>query len=247
MERKVSKTELYKSNQNQNELSNLVNEYAPLVKRIAEQIKWKTPNGIELDDLIQSGIIGLLEAKSNYMSQYEASFKTYATIKIKYAIYESLRKHTGITRELSQSIKHITKTISQIEQQDGARATTKKITQKLGITHIEYARVSEEMSALNAVSFEDIPEEQFSDENLQNPLMFAAKVEVRSMLKSVLNELPKREQLILALYYNEFLGFKEIGKILDLTEARVSQLHAQLLQKLKLRLRAVHSNTIEHF
>lgn len=245
MERKVTGAQLYQSNQRQVELSNLVDEYAPLIKRMAEQIKWKLPHGIELDDLIQSGIIGLFEAHEKFLIEYKASFKTYATIKIKYAIFESIRKHTGITRELSQSIKKISSAINELEQQESSQSTTKMLTEKLGISHTQYARISEEINIINASSFEELSEEQRSEQALQNPLFFTANEQIRSQLKSTINNLPKRDQLILSLYYNEFLGFKEIGNIVQLTEARVSQIHSELLTKLKERLRHLSTDYAE--
>lgn len=245
VEKKVSGAQLYQSNHVQEEIKSLVSEYAPLVKRIAEQIKWKIPEGIELDDLIQSGIIGLLEAKSQYDAQHQTSFKTYATIKVRFAIYEAIRKHTGITRELSQNIKQILKTTHQLEQSENKYPSVANLTQKLGVTHQEYAAVTEEMNVLNASSFEELTEEQVPIQQQSNPFLCTASEEVRTQLRAGIQELTYREQLILSLYYNQFLGFREIAVILQLTEARISQIHAQLLIKLKSKLD--HLTTIQDF
>lgn len=238
MESEVIGAYQYQSNQNQDELHDLVCHYAPLVKRIAEQIKWNIPQGIELDDLIQSGLIGLLEAKNTYAPEHQTAFKTYATLKIRYAIFETLRKHTGITRELSQSIKQIsaaTETLHRAQEE----ITTQKVTELLGLSHHEYACITESISMLKAKSLDGSMDDECIQANTNDPFFNTASDQIRSILKEVLQDLPRREQLILALYYNEFLSFKEIGGLIDLTEARVSQLHAQLLSKLKTRLQHV--------
>lgn len=225
---------LYQSNQNQDSLNDLVAQYAPLVKRLADQIKWRIPEGIEVDDLIQSGVIGLLEAKDKYNPDREASFKTYATLKIRYAMYEALRKHTGITRELSQAMKQIATAVGQLQQKDDD--STAKLTETLGISHQEYARVNEEINLLHARSFDELTDDELLPQSENDPFLRLADDQIKRQLKEVLLSLPQREQLVLALYYNEFLSFKEIGQILELTEARVSQIHSGLLRKLKSRL-----------
>lgn len=244
-ERKVTGTQPYQSNQNQEDLSSLVSEYASLVKRIAEQIKRTIPQGLELDDLIQSGVIGLLEANYSYNTTHDASFKTYATMKIRYAIYESLRKHTGITREISQLIKQIEFSIVEIERKN-VRVTSLGVAETLGVSPEKYARITEEINAFKTISMEDLPgDQECSGPQSQNPIFHIAQDKRRVTVLEVLNNLPRRDQLILSLYYQEFLSFKEIGQILELSEARISQIHAQLLIKLKSRLSEIEDSIFE--
>ncbi|KGP63718.1 hypothetical protein EP47_04970 [Legionella norrlandica] len=225
----------YQSNQRQDNLTVLIEEYGPLVKRIAQQIKWKVPESIELDDLIQSGIIGLIEANNGFSLDHQATFKTYATLKIRYAIYEALRKHSGITRELSQSIKQVANALDNLHREN-QKPTTELVSQKLGMTFHEYSCFNEEINLLKAKSLEDATESEISQDNDDNPIVDVMKSEVKEILKKIVLGLSNREQILLALYYNELLSFKEIGQVLNITEARVSQIHTQLLSKLKAHL-----------
>ncbi len=229
----MTSAQMYQSNQHQDELTKLVCDYGPLVNRIAEQIKYKCPPGIELDDLIQCGIIGLLQAKNEYSPERGASFKTYATMKIRYAIYEGLRAHSGITRDIGQYMKKISTAIDCIEKAN-QMVSHLGIRENLGLTQTQYSRMNAEIKAHKALSMEDVNgEADLVEETLENPYTATLFSELKSKIKNAIKTQPKREQLILALYYNEFLSFKEIAGILQLTEARVSQIHHQLLNKLK--------------
>lgn len=234
-EKKVLEVMQYKFSQKQNELTALIEEYAPLVKRAAQHIKWKIPDSIALDDLIQSGVIGLIEAHNSFSLAHHTSFKTYATLKIRYAIYEALRQHTGITRELSQSIKQVANALDSL-QKENKQPTALQISGKLGISTHEYACVNEEINLLRAKSLEATVESEYAQETENNPFLNTMHAETKKILNQVIFSLEAREQILLALYYNELLSFKEIGRILDLTEARVSQIHSQLLAKLKAHL-----------
>lgn len=232
---------MYRSNhyQTEDDMSMLVAQYAPLVQRIAKKVASRCPSSVELDDLIQSGVIGLIQAKHSYNEQAGSSFKTYASMKIQYAVYEDVRKHSGITREISQYIKKIAAAISQIEQRAEV-ANHQTIVETLGVTEQQYQSMNDAIKAHKTLSFEDMPMTPFADETQEDsPFQWAVKAEISEKLREVTALLPKREQLILALYYNEFLNFKEIAEILDLTEARVSQIHNALIKKLKLRMASI--------
>ncbi|QDP73467.1 FliA/WhiG family RNA polymerase sigma factor [Legionella israelensis] len=232
----MSGTQMYQSNQQTDDLSGLVSQYAPLVKRIAEKIKYKCPPSIELDDLMQHGIIGLLQAYNDFNPSKGASFSTYASIKIRYAIYEGLRQSTGITREISQNIKKINAIIEQMDQ-DNQPLKHQKIAETLGISSEQYSIMRNEIAAHKMLSMEEIYENQITVESSQGkPYDETLTTEISEQIKALLSTLPKREQIILALYYNELLTFKEIADILHLTEARVSQIHRQLRTKLKARI-----------
>lgn len=232
-ERKLTHAQIYQSNQNQVELDSLICEYAPLVDRIATQIKHKCPPGIDLDDLIQSGIIGLLQARNDYTPDKGASFKTYASMKIRYAVYEGLRTHSGITRDVSQYLKKISAAINSIEKTNDSVSHT-NIMNNLGVSQQQYTRMCSEIKAHKTVSLEGLDNENaLTVDGEDGPFSSTLRSELQLNVKNAIQELPKREQLILMLYYNEFLSFKEIAQILQLTEARVSQLHHQLLNKLK--------------
>jgi len=240
-EKKVTNIQFYQSNQQQDELTDLITEYAPLVKRIAEQIKHKCPPSVDLDDLIQSGIIGLLQAHQNYLEDKGASFKTYASLKIRYAVYEGLRNSSGVTRDIAQYTKQINATVNKIEQSDNSPLHG-IIAEHMGVSQKQYQKMTEEISAQKTISYDALNEEiESTSADSKNPFNNAANEELTTNMKSMLKALPKREQIILSLYYNDFLNFKEIGEILQLTEARVSQIHHQLLEKLKTRFKEMYT------
>lgn len=219
------------------DLAGFVQKHATLIHKMAWHIKNRLPVHIELDDLIQSGLIGLLEARNTFSEAGGASFNTYASLKIRCAIYEFVRKNSGITRDISQNIKKISSSISRIENSDEALLSDQSIADEMGVSLKKYADMTREISAYKAISMQEL--DVFEDvvcENTLNPLQTLEAESDKAMIKSVLKELPKREQIILALYYNNQLNFKEIADIMDLTEARISQIHTALLSKLKRKL-----------
>lgn len=225
----------YQSMKQHHELTTCVSQYTGLVKRIALHIKKMLPYRFELDDIIQAGFLGLLEAKASYNEHFGAAFQTYAAIKIRYAIYESLRKDSGVTREISQKLKRISQAIGQLENKQIVTATS--VADVLGITTEQYHRDLTSINAVKTVPLDDLTHEiPSADDSLSNPVLETARLQIKSMIKKLIEELPKKEQLVLALYYNECLGFREIGEILALSEARISQIHAQLMKKLRLKL-----------
>lgn len=225
----------YKHVEKTDELSGFVITYGPMIKRIANNIKCRLPDNIELDDLIQSGLLGLLEARNSFSVSGGASFETWASIKIRGAIIDQLRKNTGITRDISQNIKHISSARSAMENtEDPILISSKSIADKMGITEKRYSHIMDEINAFHSISIHDVETiEEIACTKSVNPFDSLESEDIRLSVKTVIGSLPKREQQILALYYNEQLNFKEIGSIMDLTEARISQLHALSLAKIK--------------
>ncbi len=227
--------ECYQQMTHDADLTRLVMTHSPLIKRIAHHIKCKLPPHIELDDLIQAGLIGLLEAQKKFDADKGASFETYASIKIRAAIVDDLRVNTGITRQISENIKKVAVARTKLENSERhAMISSQSIADEMGISFDKYSDIMSEINAYKSISlsegtvFDDIPHDE-----LQNPSIQIEKENIRSSIKTVISGLPKREQQILALYYNEQLNFKEIADILDLTEARISQLHTLALEKVK--------------
>lgn len=225
----------YKNIENNGDLSGFVTGYSGLIKKIVNHIKCKLPANIERDDLIQAGIIGLLEAKNKFSTESGASFETYATIKIRGAIIDELRKNTGITRDISQNIKTISLARSQIENTDKSNMlSSKAIADKMGITEKKYTHMMNEINAYHSMSMNDFEAiEEVPCTRSINPIDAIEYADTHDAVKALLKTLPKREQQILALYYNEQLNFKEIADMFDLTEARISQLHAISLAKIR--------------
>ena len=229
----VQGLDCYKNIEKNDDLSGFITGYSPLIKKIVNHIKCKLPANIERDDLIQAGIIGLLEAKNKFSAEGGASFETYATIKIRGAIIDELRKNTGITRDISQNIKTISLARSQIENTDTSNMlSSKTIAEKMGVTEKKYTYMMNEINAYHSMSMNDFEAiEEVPCTRSVNPIDSIEYADTQAAIKALLTTLPKREQQILALYYNEQLNFKEIADIFDLTEARISQLHAISLAK----------------
>ncbi|WP_165474808.1 RNA polymerase sigma factor FliA [Legionella nagasakiensis] len=223
----------------QTDMTDFVSQHAILIKKIALHIKATLPPHIELDDLLQSGLIGLLEAKANFSPEKGASFTTYAAIKIRGAIIDELRKNSGITRDIGQNMKRIAEAITKIEnsmQHNHPIISAKMIAEEMGISLEKYEQMEAEINTYKSIStpdtelIEELPSTDFID-----PSTLVENDDIRKLVKKMILMLPQREQIILALYYNEQLNFKEIASVLNLTEARISQLHQQCLIKIKKR------------
>ena len=229
--------ECYKQMAEHVDLTSLVIKHSPLIKKIANHIRCRLPPHIELDDLMQAGLIGLIEAQKKFDAEKGASFETYAAIKIRAAIIDELRVNTGITRQISDNIKKISLAKATLEskyQNDKKMISAGSIAEEMGITFGKYSSMVAEIDAYKSMSLGDITTvDDMSFDERQNPPILAEKDEIRGAIKTVLAGLPKREQQILALYYNEQLSFKEIADILNLTEARISQLHLLSLANIK--------------
>lgn len=230
--------ELYEQNSNETSLDKFVNEHRGLVKKIALYIKRKLPSHIELEDLLQSGFIGLLEAQKNYRSDMGASFETFASIRIRGAIIDSLRKNSWNTREVNRNIRKLGEAITRIEQRNQQHASTEEIAAELGISLEDHLKICQQISISNVLSLDviDSDNELFGNDEA-DPEDITEKEDIKQKIKEVLEKLPEREQMVLSLYYMEEFTFKQIGEILDLTEARICQLHSQAISRIKTKLR----------
>lgn len=216
------------------ELEQFVLEHRHIVKKIALFIKRKLPSFIEFDDLLQSGLIGLLEAKQHYKPGTGASFETYASIRIRGAIIDSLRKDSWMSRDTLKNMKKMSDAISKIEQRDQKQATTEKIAEELGISIEEHFKLCHEINMSHILSLNVVDENDSmlgSDQN--DPQTINQNEGMKERLKDILAELPEKEKLVLSLYYVEELTLKQIGEVLELTEARVCQLHSQAIARVR--------------
>ena len=226
--------ECYEHISHHDDLTGFVQEHASLINKLAWHIKGRLPQHIELDDLIQSGLIGLLEAKKSFSEKEGASFTTYASLKIRCAIYEFVRKNSGITRDISQNIKKISAAVSRLENRQDTTISNKEIADEMGVSQKKYADITSEITAYKLVSTYEVASiDNIACDNYVNPLFLIEADNEKSLIQSMVQDLPKRDQLILALYYNEQLNFKKIAEIIGLTEARISQIHSTVLSKLK--------------
>lgn len=219
-------------------LEQFVLEHRELVKKIALHIKRRLPSHIELEDLLQSGFVGLLEARKNYKTGMGTTFETFASIRIRGAIIDALRKNSWGTRETMHHMRRMGEAISRIEQRGQKQPTAEEIAAELGISLEEHTEICQLISISNVISLDGVDIENLSpSEDSENPSEITQSAELQGSIKAILTTLPEREQLVLSLYYIEEFTFKQIGEILNLTEARICQLHSQAISKIKTRMR----------
>lgn len=214
--------------------------YAPLVRRVALHLQARLPPSVELADLIQAGMIGLLDALRHFDGSKGASFETYAGIRIRGAMLDELRMGDWAPRSVHRRAREIAAVIREIEQKSGREAEETEIAQALGIPLSELRRQMADASQCQLLSLD----EPFEDGDPRHEVPDAAPtpeqaLETRDFARSLagaIHELPERERLVLGLYYDEQLNLKEIGAVIGVSESRVCQLHGQALLRLKARL-----------
>lgn len=219
-------------------LDQFVNDHKTLVKKIALYIKRRLPSHVGLDDLMQSGFVGLLEAHKNYKDDMGASFETYAGVRIRGAIIDALRKNSWGTRESSKNMRRISEAITKIEQRGQKHPSTEDIIAELGISLDEHAEMCKHIIVSNVISLDLVDQDNslLGDAAL-DPQVINQQEDLKQFIKDILIELPQREQLVLSLYYLDEFTFKQIGEILDLTEARICQLHSQAIARVQAKIR----------
>lgn len=218
-------------------LEQFVLKHLPLVKKIALYMKRRLPSHIELEDLLQSGLVGLLEARRNFKTDMGATFETYASIRIRGAIVDALRKNSWVNRDVIRKMKLISNAIANIEQREKRHANTEEIIQELNITAEDYFKISQEINMWQVTNLEVVEHSHPEADGEDNPEEITQRDMLKQHLKGVLKELPEREQLVLSLYYVDELTFKEIGEVLELTEARICQLHGQAVARVRAKMK----------
>jgi len=213
----------------------LVREYLPLVKKIGLHLTARLPDSIELDDLLQVGVIGLIQAGATYDASRGASFATYAGIRIKGAMLDEVRRTDWLPRSLQQNLKRIGETITQLEARYGRSATDSEVASELGITVEEYHEQSRELSYCRLSSLDDSPVDVQSEE--PDPLSRLEEGDLRHRLINAMKSLPEREAMMMSLYYVDELNLKEIGEVMGVSESRVSQIHGQAMARLRSRVK----------
>jgi RNA polymerase sigma factor for flagellar operon FliA len=221
-----------------------VEDYAPLVKRIAQHMMVRMPASVQLDDLIQAGMIGLIEASVKYDASQGASFETYAGIRIRGSIIDEMRRGDWVPRSVHRNSRRINQAMMEVENREGRDATNQEIADALDVPLDDYHVMSQDAMSGRLFSIEEsfTEEEPYSQDTAElSPAFTAPHLQVqkdnlrRSIAENIKN-LPEREQLVLSLYYDEELNLKEIGQILGVSESRVSQIHSQAALKLRSRL-----------
>ena len=210
----------------------LVRAHLPLVKRIAQQLLVRLPEHIEMDDLIQVGLIGLLKASDDHQADSGAQFSTYAAIRIRGAMLDELRSRDWLPRSVQRDLGRVAAAIERAEQRVGRPATDQEIADQLEMDLDSYQQLSGELACARIGQLEelDVPTEV---DATTNTVFDSAR---REAVVEAIGRLPEKEGMMLSLYYTEVLNLKEIGMVLNVSESRVSQIHGQAVARLRSKL-----------
>ncbi len=216
----------------------LVTENLELVKRIAHHLAARLPSSVDINDLTQSGMVGLLEAAGNFDATRGASFETYAGIRIRGAMLDDIRKHDWTPRSVHHKYRQVGEAISAIEAETGRAATAEEIARRLDISLSEYHKILADSAGSRLFSFEETLEEptlhrKAPSANSPGPDELVYDDQFREQLAASIDQLPERERLVLSLYYERELNLKEIGAVLDVSESRICQIHGQAVIRLR--------------
>ncbi len=222
------------------EQADLLDEYLPLVRRQALSMQVRLPASIELDDLIQAGTVGLLEAMGRFDSSQGASFATFASQRIRGAMLDELRSRDWLPRSVRRNARAVDEAVRRLEQDLGRPAEEHEIAAELDMALEEYRQLLSDTNSGHLLPFEALMAEGIEpgieDASIDTPYRNLIDEEKRRQLVDGIEALPEREKLLMALYYQEELNLKEIGVVLGVTESRVCQLHSQAVSRLRARL-----------
>lgn len=221
----------------------IILEYAPLVKLVAGRLSMYLGYNVEYEDLVSYGVFGLIDAIDKYDSMKAVKFETYASLRIRGAILDQIRKMDWIPRTIRQKQKKIDIAMKEIETTKGRAATDEEIAQSLGISEDEYTSWQSQMKITGVVSLNEfmesgceVPAQQNEQRRFDSPEEVVEKEELKKVLSQALELLTEKEKKVILLYYYEDLTLKEISNVLEVSESRISQLHTRALQKLKTKM-----------
>jgi RNA polymerase sigma factor for flagellar operon FliA len=221
--------------------SDQIIRHASLVKRIAYHLLNRLPPSVQVDDLIQAGMIGLLEAASNFNSEMGASFETFAGIRIRGSMIDEIRRSDWTPRSVHRKFRSVTEAIRKIENETGDDARDSDVAMLLGMSLSEYHQILIDSSAARINSIDAMEDDNQDASGVpcsaeHTPDDALVEGEYQSQLAESIRQLPEKEQMVMSLYYDNELNFREIGGILDVTESRICQLHGQALLRIKSRM-----------
>ena len=221
----------------------LIQRFAPLVKRIAYHLMARLPSSVQVDDLIQNGMMGLLDAINRFEAGMGAQFETYVAQRVRGAMLDGLRENDWLPRSLRRDFRRIEVAISQLEQEYGRTPSESELAETLGMALAEYQKMLQDARGHQLISFEDMIDdgnEDFLERHLSDdsnePSRILEDESLRKSLVQGIELLPEREKLMMALYYEQDLNLREIGEVMGVTESRVCQLHSQAVARLRARI-----------
>lgn len=236
---------MYTASQKQN-ANELVMHHATLVKRIAYHLMSRLPPSVLADDLIQAGMIGLLEAARNYDSERGASFETYAGIRIRGSMLDEIRRTDWTPRSVHRKAREVANAVREIENAEGRDARDHEVAEFMGLELKDYHKILQDAAGARVFSFEDpngFSENTKADNPNNEPLNSLQNDGFKHALKESIKGLPERERMVMTLYYDDERNLREIGDMLGVSESRVCQIHGQAMIRLRSRMGEwVHDN-----
>lgn len=221
-----------------------VAKFAPLVKRIAHHMAAKLPPSVQLDDLIQAGLIGLLDALNRYDEMQGAQFETYASQRIRGAMLDELRQNDWLPRSVRKNMRRIETAINVLQQRLKRQPGEQELADEIGVPLAEFQQMLQDARGYQLLyyeDFQDADDEAFLERHVADkrpgPLEAMHDEGFRATLVEAIQTLPEREKLMMSLYYEEELNLKEIGAVLGVSESRVCQMHSQAIARLRSRLK----------
>lgn len=223
----------------------LLMQNSGLVKKIAYQLKAKLPASVEVDDLIQVGMMGLLNAVDRYEDTHGAQFVTYASQRIRGAMLDELRSNDWLPRSMRKNMRDVEVAIQTLEQQLGRPPTEGEVAKRLDLSIEDYHSVLGDCGGHQLVYYEDFGDDdggesfldRYMDGPSQDPIQALLSTDFREAVIEAIDNLPEREKILMGLYYEQELNLKEIGAIMSVSESRVSQLHSQAIARLRASLK----------
>ncbi|OGS91308.1 MAG: RNA polymerase sigma factor FliA [Gallionellales bacterium GWA2_60_18] len=215
-------------------------EYAQLVKRLAHQMMSRLPSSVQIDDIIQAGMMGLLDAASRYDEFHGAQFETYATQRIRGAMLDELREADWLPRSLRRDMRSIEAAINRLQQRLGRSPNETEIAEELKIPLAEYQQMLQKSRGAQLVYYEDFHGEDTDDfferfefGNDADPMDLLEDERFKAELVHAIESLPERERMLMGMLYEQEMNLREIGEVLGVSESRVSQLHSQAVARLR--------------
>lgn len=221
-----------------------VERYAPLVKRIAHHLMAKLPPSVQVDDLIQVGLMGLLDAVSNYDGDLGAQFETYAVQRIRGAMLDELRQSDWLPRTVRKNLRQIEAAVNNLEQTLGRPPTEQELSEKMGMALNDYQHMLQDARGHQLLYYEDFQQSEDDDflgryciDDEGDPLKILEDEDFRTLLVDAIKHLPEREKMVMGMYYEQELNLREIGAVLGVSESRVCQLHSQAVVRIRAKLK----------